>query len=347
MNQTSGTTIIKTVVGVLVALAVIVAIVAVIKIDQFGDKGSGLSQEFNYDVAELARVDPNLILYEETPGAIETGFSDAQGIVVDAEGSIYVAGDRAIRLFAQNGDLQRQIELADAPWCLALSADGMIYVGLKDHVEIYDAQGQRQARWDSLGSDAILTSIAVADESVFVADAGNRVVIRYDTAGRIVKTIGEKDPERNIPGFIVPSAYFDLAVSGDGLLRVVNPGRLRVEAYTVDGDFEFSWGRASMDIEGFCGCCNPSNIAILPGGGFVTCEKGLVRVKVYDSEGRFVGVVATPNQLVEGGQHQICILPEQCQAGGFDVAVDPAGRIFVLDTIKNMVRTFTKVKGPS
>ena len=337
----------KTVVGVLVALAVVVAIVAVIKIDEFGSKGSGLSQEFTYDVAKLARVDPNLILYEESAGVIETGFSDAQGIVVDAEGSIYVAGDRAIRIFARNGDLQRQIELADAPWCLALSADGTIYVGLKDHVEIYDAQGQRQARWDSLGSDAILTSIAVTDESVFVADAGNRVVIHYDTAGHIVKTIGEKDPERNIPGCVVPSAYFDLAVSGDGLLRVVNPGRLRVEAYTLDGDFEFSWGRASMDIDGFCGCCNPSNIAILPGGGFVTCEKGLVRVKVYDSEGRFVGVVATPNQLVEGGQHQICILPEQCQAGGFDVAVDPAGRIFVLDTIKNIVRTFTKVKGPS
>ena len=337
----------KTVVGVLVALAVVVAIVAVIKIDEFGSKGSGLSQEFTYDVAKLARVDPNLILYEESAGVIETGFSDAQGIVVDAEGSIYVAGDRAIRIFARNGDLQRQIELADAPWCLALSADGTIYVGLKDHVEIYDAQGQRQARWDSPGNDAILTSIAVADKSVFVADAGNRVVIRYDTAGNLVKTIGKKDPERNIPGFVVPSAYFDLAVSGDGLLRVVNPGRLRVEAYTLDGDFEFSWGRASMDIDGFCGCCNPSNIAILPGGGFVTCEKGLVRVKVYDSEGRFVGVVATPNQLVEGGQHQICILPEQCQAGGFDVAVDPAGRIFVLDTIKNIVRTFTKVKGPS
>ena len=337
----------KTVVGVLVALAVVVAIVAVIKIDEFGSKGSGLSQEFTYDVAKLARVDPNLILYEESAGVIETGFSDAQGIVVDAEGSIYVAGDQAIRIFARNGDLQRQIELADAPWCLALSADGTIYVGLKDHVEIYDAQGQRQARWDSLGSDAILTSIAVTDESVFVADAGNRVVIHYDTAGNLVKTIGKKDPERNIPGFVVPSAYFDLAVSGDGLLRVVNPGRLRVEAYTLDGDFEFSWGRASMDIDGFCGCCNPSNIAILPGGGFVTCEKGLVRVKVYDSEGRFVGVVATPNQLVEGGQHQICILPEQCQAGGFDVAVDPAGRIFVLDTIKNIVRTFTKVKGPS
>jgi hypothetical protein len=184
-------------------------------------------------------------------------------------------------------------------------------------------------------------------DNVFVADAGNRIIVRYDMVGNVVKTIGEKDPERNIPGFVVPSAYFDLAVSGDGLLRAVNPGRLRIEAYTMDGDFEFSWGRSSMDIDGFCGCCNPANIAVLPSGGFVTCEKGLVRVKVYDSEGRFVGVVAGPDQLVEGGEHKICILPEQCQTGGFDVAVDSAGHVFVLDTIKNIVRTFTKVKGQS
>jgi hypothetical protein len=187
----------------------------------------------------------------------------------------------------------------------------------------------------------------VTDDNVFVADAGNRIVIRYDMMGNSVKAIGQKDADRNIPGFIVPSAYFDLAVSKDGLLRIVNPGRLRIEAYTVDGDFEFSWGTASMDIEGFCGCCNPVNIAVLPDGGFITCEKGLVRVKVYDSEGRFVGVVASPNQLVEDGEHKICELPEQCQSGGFDVAVDSAGRVFVLDTMKNIVRTFTKVKGQS
>jgi hypothetical protein len=228
---------------------------------------------------------------------------------------------------------------------LAVGVDGVIYAGLKDHVEVYDAQGQRQASWKSLGLDAILTSIAVTNDNIFVADAGNRVIVRYDTAGNIVNTIGKKDPERNIPGFVVPSAYFDLAVSRDGLLRAVNPGRLRIEAYTHDGDFEFSWGRSSMDIEGFCGCCNPANIAILPNGGFVTCEKGLVRVKVYDSEGRFLGVVASPGQLVEDGEHRICILPEQCQAGGFDVAVDSKGRVFVLDTMKNIVRTFTKVKG--
>lgn len=347
MNRTSGTTNIKTVVGVLVALAVVVAIVAVTKLDVFGNKGSGLSKEYTYDIAELARVDPNLILYEECAGIIRTGFSDSHGIIVDSEGSIYVAGDRAIRIFALNGDLQREIELTDVPRCLAVAVDGTIYIGLKDHVDVYDTQGQRQASWDNLGPDAILTSIAVMEDNVFVADAGNRVVLRYDMMGNSIKAIGKKDADRNIPGFVVPSAYFDLAVSRDGLLRVVNPGRLRIEAYTLDGDFEFSWGRASIDIEGFCGCCNPVNIAMLPDGGFVTCEKGLVRVKVYDSEGRFVGVVASPSQLVDDGELTICEFPEQCRAGGFDVAVDPAGRIFVLDTIKNIIRTFTKRRGPS
>jgi hypothetical protein len=347
MNRTSGTANIKPVVGGLVALAIVVALVAVAKLDVFGSKGSGLSQEFTYDVAELARVDPNLILYHESAGVIATGFSRSHGIAVDSQGAIYVAGDRAIRIFAQNGDLQRQIELAEAPRCLAVVADGTVYAGLKDHVAVYDAQGQRQASWDSLGPDAVLTSIAVSSDNVLVADAGNRVVVRYDMAGSIVNTIGKKDPERNVPGFVIPSPYFDLVVPRDGLLRVVSPGRLRIEAYTLDGDFEFAWGKSSVAIEGFCGCCNPVNIAVLPDGGFVTCEKGLVRVKVYDSEGRFVGVVAGPNQLVEGGQHEICEFPEQCQAGGFDVAVDPAGRVFVLDTIKNIVRTFTRVKGQS
>jgi hypothetical protein len=337
----------KALVGGLVGLAVVVAMFAIIRLDVFGDKGSGLSEDFTYNISELAKVDPNLILYEESAKSIETGLAESHSIAVDSKGSIYVAGDRAIRIFSQDGDLQRLIDLAGAPRCLAVATDGMMYIGLKDHVDVYDAQGQRQSNWDSLGADAILTSIAVTKDNVFVADAGNRVVIRYDKSGNLIKKIGQKDEDRNIPGFVVPSAYFDLAVSGDGLLRVVNPGRLRLDAYTFDGDFEFAWGRPSVEIDGFCGCCNPVNIAVLPEGGFVTCEKGLVRVKLYDSEGRFVGVVASPGQLVEGGELEICEFPEQCQAGGFDIAVDSSGRVFVLDTLKNMIRTFTKLKGSS
>jgi hypothetical protein len=345
MNRRNGTINIKIIIGVLITLAVVVAVVAVVRLDVVGSKGGGLGKEFKYDVNKMASIDPNLIIYEESAAAIKTGFSSTHGIAVDSKGSVYVAGDKAIRIFAQSGDRLGEIKLDDMPRCLTVTADGTIYAGMKDHVELYDAQGQKQASWDSLGKDAILTSIAVSEDNVFVADAGHRIVIRYDTEGNIIIKIGRKDSIRNIPGFVIPSPYFDIAVPKDGLLRIVNPGHLRIEAYTLDGDIEFWWGQPSAALEGFCGCCNPVNIAVLPDGGFVTCEKGLVRVKIYNSEGSFVGVVAGPEQFGAGGKSSICMLPEECQTGGFDVAVDQAGRILVLDTVDNVVKVFTRVKG--
>ena len=347
MKKTTATANTKTVIGVLIAAAVVVAVAAIVRLDVLGKKGGGLGEEFKYDVDNLAYIDPNLILYEESAEPIKTGFAVSHGIAIDSKGLIYVAGDKAIRTFAQKGEQLGEVKLDDMPRSLTVTEDGTIYASIGDHVEVYDAQGQRQASWESLGKDAILTSIAVSESNVFVADAGHRIVIRYDSDGNIINKIGRKDTLRNIPGFIIPSPYFDLAVPKDGLLRVVNPGRRRIEAYTLDGDIEFWWGEPSAEIEGFCGCCNPVNIAILPDGSFVTCEKGLVRIKVYNSEGNFMGVVAGPKQFGAGGTSKICTLPEECQTGGFDVAVDSEGRIFVLDTVDNIVKTFTKVKDKS
>ncbi len=344
MNGTSGKVDTRLLIAVLVGVAVLVAVIAVVRHDVSGDRGSGLGREFEYDIRELTRVDPDLILYEESGDVIDTGFGVSHGIAVDSKGSIYVAGDQAVRIFSDRGIILGKIELAEAPTCLTVVPDGALYVGLKDHVAVYDTQGQRQASWESLGADALLTSIAVSGTNVFLADAGNRVVVRCDVAGKIINYIGKKDAFRDVPGFVIPSPYFDLATTGDGLLRAVNPGRRRIEAYTFEGDLEFWWGAPSVAIDGFCGCCNPVNIAVLPDGGFVTCEKGLVRVKVYDSEGEFQGVVAGPSQLIREGEAKVCELPEQCQSGGFDVAVDPAGRVIVLDTIKNIVRIFTRIQ---
>jgi hypothetical protein len=221
-----------------------------------------------------------------------------------------------------------------------VTEDGTLYVGLKDHVEVFDRAGQRTATWDSLGEEAVLTSIAVYRNDVFVADAGHRVVLRYDLEGTLIDHIGEKDPEKGITGFVIPSANFDLAVAPDGLLRVANPGESRIEIYTLDGDLELFWGEASMRITGFCGCCNPVNFAMLDDGSYVTAEKGLVRVKVYNPDGSFRGVVAGPEQLVKGGVSRVFTNAADAEAGGFDVAVDSRGRVYVLDTIENRIRIF-------
>lgn len=341
MNTQLGTTNIKILVAVFVAIAI--AVVALIRLDTTGKKGSGLGQEFIYDLKDLGKIDPNLILYKESAPAIDTGFSVSHSIAVAPDGSIYIAGDKAIRVLAESGNLLGEIKLADMPRCLTVTGDGKIYVGMKDHVEIYDGQGTRLAAWENLGNDAVLTSIAVSKNDVFVADAGNRIVHRFDKTGKLINRIGAKDKDRNIPGFFIPSPHFDLEVAPDGLLRVVNPGNHQIEAYTSNGDLEFSWGKFSnTDLKGFCGCCNPVNFTILADESFVTVEKGLIRIKIYDPEGAFVGVVAGPEQLVQEGTSRICNTAAECQTGSFDVAVDSRGRILVMDTIKNVVRIFTR-----
>jgi hypothetical protein len=326
----------------LVAVATVIAIIAALRLDTTGERGSGLSSEYTYDIAELARVDPNLILYSRSGGPTETGFQQSRAIAVDSGGRIYVAGDKAIRVFNYAGQAERTMQLRGEPKCLTIADDGRIYVGLRDHIEVLDTEGKTVASWDSLGGETVLTSIARYGDNVFAADAGRRIVLHYDAAGKLIGRIGEKDADRNVPGFIIPSPHFDLAVSQDGLLRVVNPGRLRIETYTFAGEFEFSWGEASTKIEDFCGCCNPVSFALLPNGWFVTAEKGLDRVKLYNSDGGFAGVVAGPDQLGKTGQVKICTNPEQCQGGVLDVAAGPDGRVYVLDTAANAIRIFSR-----
>ncbi len=332
--------------GALIAVAVVIGVIALVRLDVTGKKGGELGREFVYDIEGLAKIDPNLILYEESAQPISTGFAKSHGIAADSQGLVYVAGDKAIRIFAQGGGLSGEIKLADMPGCVAAGGDGNIYIGVKGHVEVYDREGKQLASWPVSGEndDSLLTSIAVWKNDVFVADAGNRIVLHYDTVGKPINRIGGKNEDKSIAGFVIPSPYFDLAVGSDGLLRVANPGRHRVEAYTYDGNLEFWWGKFSSDVTGFTGCCNPVNFAILEDGSFVTCEKGVIRVKVYSPEGDFVGVVAGPEQLVEDGVSYVCKTAAECQTGGFDVAVGPRGQILVLDTIKNIVRTFSRKK---
>ena len=339
----SGTSRIGVLVGVLVVAAVVVAVVALARIDATGQKGSGLGSEFSYDVEHMGIIDPALILYEESDESINTGFERARAIAVGPEGKVYVAGDKAIRVF-EGGDVPvAEILLADAPTCLTVDADGNVYVGVGGHVEVYaDLVGKNAATWPGLGENTVLTSIAVIGNDVYVADATNRTVIRYDAKGKLIHRIGEKDRQRGIEGFVIPSPNFDLAVADDGLLRVVNPGKHRIEAYTPEGDLEFWWGERSLAIEGFCGCCNPMNFAMLSDGSIVTSEKGLTRVKIYDPQGEFVGVVAGPQQLLGHSDSGVCRTVAECQQGSFDVAVDSAARILVLDTLRNQVRIFVK-----
>jgi hypothetical protein len=293
---------------------------------------------FAYDVSHLQKTDPKLIAYEET-ARWKAPHSGARRIAIGPDETLFICSGNYLTTMSRAGERGREIALAEPPRCAAIAKDGMIYLGLRDHVEVYDAKGSRKAAWESSGKKSWLTGIAVTENDVFAADAGNRVLLRYDKSGKLIRRIGEKDKERNVPGFIIPSPFFDVEEAPDGLLRVNNPGRHRVERYTVDGDFEGAWGTVSMGIAGFCGCCNPINFALLPDGRFVTCEKGLPRVKVYSADGEFESVVAGVEAFVENSR---ACGPSDCTAGGLDAAVDAQGRIYILDLVTGDVRVMKR-----
>jgi len=324
----------------IVALAVVVSIVIVVRSATTKKKEANPRKAFIYDLEELCKTDPDLIKYEES-GKINTGFGEVSAITTDSRDQIYVAGDKSVRVFNSNGNTLSEMELTDVPQCLAVADDGTIYVGMRDHVEVYDPGGVRKARWESAGKNTVLTSIAIFGNHVFVANAGGRVVLRYDSSGELIDRIGERDQERSIPGIVVVGPYFDLAVASDGLLRVANPGSQRMEAYTFDGDLELSWGKASNFIDGFAGCHNPVNFAILPDGRFVTCEIGLPRVKIYSADGVFESVVAGAELFPKSEEPLILEGKSDFQNRVLDVAVDSQGRILVLDPSEKLVRIFT------
>ncbi len=336
MKKRRGISTTGVIIAVVITVATAAAVVVILRFDPTGKGGSGLGEQFVYDSEQYRKTDPNLIHYKELK-PIETGLKVARGIAVGPDDAVYVAGDRKIVAFDRDGKSIAEIALGDPPQCLAVEADGTIYTGMIDHVEVYSKGGRRIAKWPSVGDDAIITSIALSDSDVFVADSGNSVVLHYDKAGRLVNRIGQVDKERGIPGLLVRKPCIDVAVENGKVLWVTNPGRWRVESYSFDGAPKRHWGRQSQEIEGFCGCCNPTCIAVLPRlrqaqsshGWLITGEKGLPRVKICDETGCLRSVVAGPEAFAKG-------------TVGLDLTVDSRGRVLVLDPVAKAVRVFVK-----
>lgn len=256
----------------------------------------------------------------------------------------------------------RQVPIAPQATCLAVAPDGGLYVGAGQTLSgPEDAAGVRGARQlpftpaavtaqqglfvaardqvysltsalrpvsPVLGARAVLTGLAASVKDLWVADSGSRVIWHFDAAGKLLGSFGGREGKDKSKGLIVPSPHLKVVLKPDGNLLVNNPGRLRVDTYSPSGALKSSFGKASVDITGFCGCCNPIDIALLGQGFVVTAEKGLPRVKVYRADGTLESVVVGSAGLSPRCEPQI--------------AVSPTGQILVLDAPARVVRVFER-----
>ncbi len=288
---------------------------------------------YRRQIAELADVPESQILFREGPPLEIPGLS-ALTSVACAGDRIAAGGGRNIVVLASRGEVLLRLSVPADLTCLALDAQGRLYAGLGSAIRAFDASGRTTADFQGLAPDALITSLLTSDEAVFAADARNRCVLGFTPEGALRQTFHSPADAEDQAGFLVPSPYFDLAAGQGRTLWVVNPGRLRLEEYSFDGEYIGAWPeQAGMHIEAFCGCCNPAHIASLPDGGIATAEKGIPRIKVYSRRGAFRGVVAPP-QLFEGFDL------------GIDLAADAGGRILVADPFRRQVRVFVQRSGP-
>ena len=316
--------------------------------DPWPTPSSQLPASFEWDLAQQLAIDPQLLHYTQD-AQIELLLARPRAIATGPNGRIYVAGDQAVHILVPTGQRQHVIELEREPICLAVggaehSEPGRLFVGTASGIEVFDADHAAWASWRIPSEDAVLTSIAVAAKDVFVADAGNRLVWRFAANGEFAGQIGKANPARQVPGFVIPSPHFDVAIGAEGLLHIVNPGKLQITAFTFDGDFGTAWGRADSSVGGFFGCCNPVHIALLPDGRFVTSEKGIPRIKVYGPTGKFLAVVAGPRQL---GMDEGSVADPRSTSDEaiFDITVDNRGRVLVLDPRSKAIRVFVARNG--
>lgn len=271
-------------------------------------------------------------------GTLNPGLDKPLGVAFDSRDNLYAAGAAGVRIFNPGGQAQRALKTAAPAVCVTVDAEGFVYAAGRTRVEKFDPAGSLVKAWSEEGRKpgqlSFVTGIAANESSVYLTDSGSRRIHRFAADGDYVDQItGPSEDEDQ--KFIIPSAYFDCKLGPRGILYVGHTGMHRVERYDATLKLVGFWGKFGNGREDFCGCCNPTNLALLADGpagkGCVaTTEKGVPRLKVYDAAGKLLA----------------CLDEKEFpgNTAGMALAADAKGRIALLEPVSKMIRFYEMKK---
>lgn len=316
----------------IVVLVIVVLILGVIIVDFLGNRPDRRGENpYALEVDQYREVDPELISHKET-----RNFSLGSMVSTDMSlhgNKLYISADSLLVVLALDGS--QAIRHKILPGATSLEVDEQhIFIGFGTYVAKYSHDGVLLQAWPDLGERTVITNLAIKEDKIFVADAGNRRIVIFNREGEQTGQFEGKAETEAGHGFIIPSANFDLAVNSFGELWVVNPAKHALENYSDEGRMRGFWESRSFEIDGFLGCCNPARITTLEDGSFVTSEKGMVRIKIFDQSGTLLSVVAPPALFTQGGE----------DAKAPEVCADANGVIYALDFERKTIRVFEPIE---
>jgi DNA-binding beta-propeller fold protein YncE len=213
-----------------------------------------------------------------------------KALAVSSDGKIFTGGDSFVSAYDSAGNKLWSLKTPSGINAISISGD-TVFAATAETIFLIDINGNIITEWGPYEAKSIITSVASDNVFVAFADAGNKRIFVLKKDGEVVTMIGQGESK-----LIIPSPYFDVALSGSGLLYLANTGNRRIETWTTDGRFVDAFGEPGTAPEAFCGCCNPAHFTVIP-RGFLTAEKGINRIKILDREGRFVEYVSSVNKF--------------------------------------------------
>jgi hypothetical protein len=254
-------------------------------------------------------------------GEIQVNEGKLYAVAAGTDGRIFAAGDNFVICFSdESGKTSWTFKAPSPVTSLAVNGD-TVFASTLDQILVISG-GRLLNEWGPFESNCIITSVSASRSRVAFCDAGNRRVYVLDKGGEVVTMAGQNNPQ-----FVLPRAYFDVALISDNSFWVANPGHRRIEKRSSNGAFENFFGEAGLAPGAFCGCCNPSHFAVIP-GGFVTAEKGINRIKILNEMGEFVEFVSSRNKFTP--------------ATPLDVASADGKTIFAANSVDSKIYVFKK-----
>jgi peptidylamidoglycolate lyase len=263
---------------------------------------------------------------------------------------------------------------ADAKWGVmvgvGIDAKGNIYALQKDDeatktsskVMVFDSKGKFEKEWGE-GEFPGAHSLRVYDGSVWIADRKLQQVLKLDTDGKVLLSLGQKGVAGDEASENAFNGVSDVAVAKNGDIFVSDGegGNSRIVKFSKDGKFIKFWGAKGSDPGQFK---TPHNIAIDSKGRVWVCDRGNKRLQVFDQDGKFLEQVTqfgTPHVFLISNDDVMYVAanaPENRITIGTtdgkilgtidglndpsDLAIDATGAVYVSETADTIVRKYVK-----